>query len=84
MTTSTTQAPLYWLRRHAIEYVLEEHCWSQEALADEVGISRVHFNRLLNGHRPLTRRTRRKLLDCAVLQGFEPEELWVRTPASEG
>ncbi len=83
MNTSPPQT-LFWLQRHVIERVLEDHCWSQEALADEVGISRVHFNRLLNGHRPLTRRTRRKLLDCAVLQGLSPDELWARTPASEG
>lgn len=83
-TPSRHDRDLFWLRREAIERVQDRLYWTQEALADAVGISRVHFNRLLNGHRPLTRRTRRKLLDCAVLQGFEPEELWVRTPASEG
>jgi len=56
--------------------VLDHLCWTQEGLADEVGISRVHFNRLLNGRRPLTRRSRRKLLDCPVLKDLTPDDLW--------
>lgn len=70
--TSTT----YRIRRETIERVLDQLCWTQEGLADEVGISRVHFNRLLNGRRPLTRRSRRKLLDCPVLKNLTPDELW--------
>mgnify|MGYP002725825730 FL=1 len=66
----------YRLRRETIERVLDHLCWTQEGLADEVGISRVHFNRLLNGRRPLTRRSRRKLLDCPVLQNLTPDDLW--------
>jgi len=66
----------YRLRRETIERVLDHLCWTQEGLADEVGISRVHFNRLLNGRRPLTRRSRRKLLDCKVLQDLTPDDLW--------
>ena len=66
----------YRLRRETIERVLDHLCWTQEGLADEVGISRVHFNRLLNGRRPLTRRSRRKLLDCPVLQDLTPDDLW--------
>ena len=56
--------------------MLDHLCWTQEGLADEVGISRVHFNRLLNGRRPLTRRSRRKLLDCKVLDHLSPDDLW--------
>jgi len=66
----------YRLRRETIERVLDYLCWTQEGLADEVGISRVHFNRLLNGRRPLTRRSRRKLLDCRVLKDLTPDDLW--------
>ena len=66
----------YRLRRETIERVLDYLCWTQEGLADEVGISRVHFNRLLNGRRPLTRRSRRKLLDCPVLKDLTPDDLW--------
>ena len=66
----------YRLRRETIERVLDHLCWTQEGLADEVGISRVHFNRLLNGRRPLTRRSRRKLLDCPVLKDLTPDDLW--------
>ena len=66
----------YRLRRETIERVLDHLCWTQEGLADEVGISRVHFNRLLNGRRPLTRRSRRKLLDCRVLKDLTPDDLW--------
>lgn len=66
----------YRIRRETIERVLDHLCWTQEGLADEVGISRVHFNRLLNGRRPLTRRSRRKLLDCPVLKDLTPGDLW--------
>ena len=66
----------YRIRRETIERVLDHLCWTQEGLADEVGISRVHFNRLLNGRRPLTRRSRRKLLDCPVLKDLTPDDLW--------
>ena len=66
----------YRIRRETIERVLDHLCWTQEGLADEVGISRVHFNRLLNGRRPLTRRSRRKLLDCKVLDHLTPDDLW--------
>lgn len=66
----------YRIRRETIERVLDHLCWTQEGLADEVGISRVHFNRLLNGRRPLTRRSRRKLLDCRVLKDLTPDDLW--------
>ena len=66
----------YRLCRETIEQELDRLCWTQEGLADEVGISRVHFNRLLNGRRPLTRRSRRKLLDCKVLQDLTPDDLW--------
>ena len=66
----------YRIRRETIERVLDHLCWTQEGLADEVGISRVHFNRLLNGRRPLTRRSRRKLLDCQVLEHLSPDDLW--------
>jgi hypothetical protein len=75
--TRTRTRPLYWLRRPAIEQVLEERAWTQEALADEVGISRVHFNRLLRRRRPLTKRSRRKLMDCPILRGFTADDLWV-------
>ncbi len=66
----------YRLRRETIERVLDHLCWTQEGLADEVGISRVHFNRLLNGRRPLTRRSRRKLMDCMYLEHLTTDELW--------
>jgi len=66
----------YRLCRETIEQELDRLCWTQEGLADEVGISRVHFNRLLNGRRPLTRRSRRKLMDCKVLEHLTTDELW--------
>ncbi len=75
--------PRYWLRRPAIEAVLEERAWTQEALADEVGISRVHFNRLLRRRRALTKRSRRKLMDCSILRGIPHDELWERRPAGD-
>ncbi len=83
MDTTRPSTDLYWLRRDAVERVLDALCWTQEGLADEVGISRVHFNRLLNRRRPLTRRSRRKLLDCPQLEGLAPEDLWVREPGGE-
>lgn len=76
MTTNRTQHR-FWLRRPVIERVLEERAWTQEALADEVGISRVHFNRLLRNRRSLTKRSRRKLMDCPILQGIPHGDLWV-------
>ncbi len=66
----------YRLCRETIEQELDRLCWTQEGLADEVGISRVHFNRLLNGRRPLTRRSRRKLMDCMYLEHLTTDELW--------
>ena len=84
MATTPLDTPLYWLHRPVIERVLEDRCWTQEALADEVGLSRVHFNRLLNGRRPLTRRSRRKLMDCPILAGFAPGELWRSSPDEQG
>lgn len=83
MNDSRDQAD-YWLRRSVIDRVLEARAWTQEALADEVGICRVHFNRLLNQRRRLTRRSRRKLMDCPLLQGIPHDELWERRPRSEG
>ena len=61
-----------------IERVLDERAWTQEALAEEIGLSRVHFNRLLNHRRQLTRRSRRKLKDWAERHSISPEDLWVR------
>ena len=78
MDTTHPPTTRYLLRREAVERVLDSLCWTQEALADEVGISRVHFNRLLNGRRALTRRSRRKLLDCPQLAGLTPDDLWTR------
>ena len=72
----------YWLRRPTIERLLEERAWTQEALADEIGICRVHFNKLVNRRRRLTRRSRRKLLDCPLLRDIPAEDLWERRPAS--
>ncbi len=68
----------YLLRRDTIERVLDERAWTQEALAEEIGLSRVHFNRLLNHRRQLTRRSRRKLKDWAERHSISPEDLWVR------
>lgn len=69
-------SPCFWLRRETIEAILDARAWKQEALASEIGICRVHLSRLLNGRRPLTRRVRRKFLDCAVLHGIEEGDLW--------
>lgn len=80
LNTSSRTETRYVLRRDTVDAVLERLCWTQEALADEVGVSRVHFNRLLNQRRPLTRRCRRKLLDCAQLRGLKPDDLWVCQP----
>jgi len=66
----------YLLRRETIERLLDDMALTQEALASEIGLSRVHLNRLINRRRPLTRRSRRKLLDCTLLQGVQREDLW--------
>ena len=76
--------PLHWLRRPAIERVLEERAWTQERLADAVGISRVHFSRLLNRRYPLSKRSRRKLLDCPILRGLTADDLWASRDALDG
>ncbi len=72
-----TPAPVYRLRRQTIEDVLDHHAWSQEGLAQSIGIHRVTLSRAMGG-RPLTRRLRRKLMDCTVFQGLSPDDLWVR------
>ena len=73
----------YRLRRETIERVLDHLGWTQEGLADEVGISRVHFNRLLNRRRPVGRISRRKLANCALLEGIPLQELWERRSAGQ-
>jgi CRP-like cAMP-binding protein len=80
-TTSRHDRDHFWLRREAIERVQDRLYWTQEALADAVGISRVHFNRLLNRRRPLGRVSRRKLANCELLEGIPHDELWERRPA---
>ena len=79
-TSSPQDHDRFWLRREAIERVQDRLYWTQEALADAVGISRVHFNRLLNQRRPVGRISRRKLANCALLEGIPLQELWERLP----
>jgi transcriptional regulator with XRE-family HTH domain len=81
-TQDHTDRARFWMRREAIERIQDRNYWTQEALADAVGISRVHFNRLLNRRRPLGRVSRRKLANCELLAGIPDNELWERLPPS--
>lgn len=80
--TTTVTAPVYRLRRQTIEDVLDRHAWSQEGLAQTIGIHRVTLTRALSG-RPLSRRMRRKLLECDVLRGLTPDDLWDRVKTGQ-
>ncbi len=73
----------YWLRRKPIDDVLDEKLWKMEALAKEIGISRVLLSRLVHRHRCLTRSTRRKFVECGLFEGVPQETLWDNEPAGD-
>lgn len=50
--------------------------------ADQIGISRSYFSLVLNGHRDLSPRVRRALLDHPLFAGVPEAELWtIEAPA---
>ena len=77
--TTGRHLPVF-LNRPAIEECLDRLYYTQEALADSIGISRVHFNRLLNGRHRLTRSMRQRIRTCPDLHGIPDDELWGPPP----
>jgi hypothetical protein len=75
---SGSRGSSYRLRREAVERVLDALCWSQEGLAATIGVHRVTLSRAMCG-RPVSRRLRRRFMECAVFQGLSPDDLWVRS-----
>ena len=76
--TGSRGSASYRLRREAVERVLDALCWSQEGLATTIGIHRVTLSRAMCG-RPVSRRLRRRFMDCTIFQGLSTDDLWVRS-----
>jgi len=77
--------PVFYLRPETVEAVLDRHHLTHARLAQHLGISRSYFSQLVHRHRPVSRSTRRLLLDSRYLKGIPETELWdvLSTPIHE-
>ena len=74
------EAHVYQLNAFRVDALLEQHHRTHGELAEELGISRTYWSLLLNGHRGLTPKLRRRLREHSVLGSIPESELWTRTP----
>lgn len=66
----------YYLNGPFLRQVLDRACLAHDDFAEEIGVSRSHFSVVLNGHLPLSKRMRRKLLESPRLKGIPEAMLW--------
>ena len=71
----------YKLRKPRLEIVLAQNHLCHEGFASELSLSRQYWSRIWNGHRDLSPRIRRALLQNERLKGVPEVELWDVFPA---
>lgn len=71
----------YYLNAPFFRHLLDR-VWilAHDDFAEELGVSRSHFSVILNGHLPLSKRMRKKLLENPRLQGVSQSDLWYEAP----
>ena len=67
--------PSLFLNADTIRSVLERTLLTHEQFARKIGVSRSHWSLLFNGHHPLTKGMRRRLLACPLLSPVK-DDLW--------
>lgn len=70
----------YRLNAETISRVLDEKALTQRQLAEDLGCSASFLSDLVRGHRALSRRMRRSILDSAHFAGVAEDALWTKTP----
>jgi transcriptional regulator with XRE-family HTH domain len=76
---------LFYLRPETVDAILDRHHLTHARLAAHLGLSRSYFSQLVHRHRPVSRSTRRLLLDSRYVKGVPEAELWdvLSTPIHE-
>lgn len=74
---------VYLVRTAAMKDYLDRAAWDQPQAAKRLGISRMYFNQLVNGRRPLSVKMRRRFIESEVFADCDVQELWERVPADE-
>ncbi len=68
--------PFFLMNGDNVRDLLARRHWGQDALAEELGVTRGYACQLLNGKRLLSPKIRRRMLDSELFVGVSEDELW--------
>lgn len=77
------QAPVYLLNESLIRRRAAERNLFLVEVADQAGVARAHFSRLLTGHERPSPLTRRKLLGAPLFSDFCFDDLFIECPSDQ-
>lgn len=70
------RTPSFYLNGPFFRQLIDQLLLAHDDFAEELGVSRSHWSTILNGHQPLSKRMRKKLLESPCLQGIPVDNLW--------
>lgn len=74
----------WFLRAEFVRNHLDRLHYSHGAFAASLGISRSYWSQLLNGHRALTPKIRRAIVESEAFWGVDEAKIWARVPKTTG